>query len=138
MEESMAVLYRNVAAGTQDGAVKGLLLRLATVEDRHKTRLLGLIELDGPDLAPFKGGAAAGIIEGGFGVRDFLSENKGFAGAMTDILDLSMTLETQALDLYLRLARRLENARAREVLFEIADEEKGHLAALAALRDERA
>jgi rubrerythrin len=41
-----------------------------------------------------------------------------------------MALETQALDLYLRLARKSRQAQAGQALLEIAHEEKAHLAAL--------
>ena len=44
-----------------------------------------------------------------------------------------MMLETQALDLYLRFAHRCSQAPTREVLFDIADEEKAHLASLGRL-----
>ena len=46
-----------------------------------------------------------------------------------------MMLETQALDLYLRFAGKIESASTKEVLYRIADEEKSHLQALGRLRD---
>jgi rubrerythrin len=48
-----------------------------------------------------------------------------------------MMLETQALDLYLRFADKSENQQTKDVLQRIGDEEKGHLAALANLRDKK-
>jgi rubrerythrin len=47
-------------------------------------------------------------------------------------------LETQALDLYLRFAQKLTHAGAKEVLYTLAQEEKGHLARLAKLWEEKA
>ncbi len=45
-------------------------------------------------------------------------------------------LETQALDLYLRFAAKMEDRDAKNVLFRLGDEEKAHLAALGRLLDE--
>lgn len=136
MEDGMAAFYRTVADSASNDRVKDLALGLARVEERHKSHLLDIVEAEGLDAAAVTGQLASGIVEGGFDIQDFLAGNKVFTPGVTDILDLSLILETQALDLYLRLARHLENERAKQVLFDIANEEKGHLAALGALRDE--
>ena len=54
----------------------------------------------------------------------------------TDLLELSLMLETQALDLYLRFAGKMEDRETKQVLFRLGDEEKAHLAALGRLLDE--
>lgn len=46
-------------------------------------------------------------------------------------------LETQALDLYLRYSRKSRDPKSRDVLYEIADEEKAHLASLGRLMEEK-
>jgi rubrerythrin len=46
-------------------------------------------------------------------------------------------VETQALDLYLRFADKSRDEETRATLFAIAEEEKGHLAALGRLLDEK-
>jgi len=136
MEEGLASFYRAVADGTTNSRVKELAWRLAAVEERHKSHLLEIVEAEGLDGEAVASQLASGIVEGGFDVQDFLAGNKVFKPGVADVLDLSLILETQALDLYLRLTQHLENERAKEVLFQIANEEKGHLAALGALRDE--
>ena len=67
-------------------------------------------------------------MEGGFDTDAFLKANSDFLAKETDILDLAMMLETQALDLYIRFAGRMKNADSRETLNIIANEEKAHLA----------
>jgi len=52
-----------------------------------------------------------------------------------DVLETALTLETQALDLYLRFAGRMEDPETKQVLFRLGDEEKTHLAALGRLLD---
>jgi len=75
------------------------------------------------------------MTEGGFDAQELLRQNRQFAESVTSLLDLSMMLETQALDLYLRFAGKIESAPTKEVLYRISDEEKSHLQALGRLRD---
>jgi rubrerythrin len=77
-------------------------------------------------------------VEGGFDAEELLRKNRQFVTDVPSLLDLSMMLETQALDLYLRFAEKIENAGAKEALYKIADEEKGHLQALGRLRESHA
>jgi rubrerythrin len=58
--------------------------------------------------------------------------------SLSGMLELAMMLETQALDLYLRFAAKLSHPQAKEVLYILAQEEKGHLARLAKLWEEKA
>ena len=48
-----------------------------------------------------------------------------------------MMLETQALDLYLRFARRCDNRPTQTILLAVADEEKVHLRRLGRLLEEK-
>jgi rubrerythrin len=59
-----------------------------------------------------------------------LNENESFLRDVPGYLDLAMMIETQALDLYLRMAGEMKHPPAAQVLFRIADEEKQHLALL--------
>ncbi len=52
-----------------------------------------------------------------------------------DIIELAMSIEAQALDLYVRAADRSSNSKSREVLIQIADEERVHLRQLGKLMD---
>jgi rubrerythrin len=47
-------------------------------------------------------------------------------------------LETQALDLYLRYSQKAENEESKTVLYDIAEEEKAHLATLGRLMEAKA
>lgn len=52
-----------------------------------------------------------------------------------DIIELAMSIEAQALDLYVRAADRSSNSKSREALIQIADEERVHLRQLGKLMD---
>ena len=63
--------------------------------------------------------------------------NEAHLDTVSQVLDLAMMLETQALDLYLRFADRCAQTAAKTILFVIADEEKLHLARLGRLLEEK-
>jgi rubrerythrin len=52
-----------------------------------------------------------------------------------DILDLSLALETDAYDLYIKMSRAVADERAQQVFDHLVREEKEHLARMAALLD---
>jgi sulfur-carrier protein adenylyltransferase/sulfurtransferase len=140
MEESLGDFYRAVKAGTQDDELARLLEMLITVEDKHKQYLLELhksIELSGISRESFEAEVSSKVMEGGFDSEKFIKQNEKFLNDVPSLLDLSMMLETQALDLYLRFADKSEKQETKDVLHKIGDEEKGHLAALGRLRDKK-
>ena len=96
-----------------------------------------LAETDSPinDTAAYEADLRPSILEGGFGLDDFMKENQSFFGSVLGVLDLAMMLETQALDLYLRFAYKSADERTQKVLFSIADEEKAHLSSLGNLME---
>jgi sulfur-carrier protein adenylyltransferase/sulfurtransferase len=140
MEHGLGLLYRTVQAVTEDKELGDLLGLLAGVEEKHKARLVELyraIEPEAPTGDAFEAQAASGVLEGGFDRDAFMKKNERFLKSVPDLLDLAMMVETQALDLYLRFSDKTADQQTKEVLFKIAEEEKGHLAALGRLRDRR-
>ncbi|MEW6350148.1 MAG: rhodanese-like domain-containing protein [Thermodesulfobacteriota bacterium] len=137
MEHALAEFYRLMQSRSEHGPVADLLGRLASVEEKHKQYLREVYEAISPvhvDTQSLE--TAASTMEGGFRIEDFVRENEQFTKASSTLLDLAMMLETQALDLYLRFADKMEAEKSRQVLFTIGNEEKGHLRALGRLRDE--
>jgi rubrerythrin len=139
MEQALGGFYREIKATTQDKELSNLLGTLAAAEDKHKLYLLDRyneIESVNVDQKAFEAQLTApSPVEGGFDAEELLRENRQFVDSVSSLLDLSMMLETQALDLYLRFAEKIESAGAKEALYKIADEEKGHLRALGMLRE---
>ncbi|MBI5572759.1 MAG: ferritin-like domain-containing protein [Desulfomonile tiedjei] len=141
MEKSLGDFYRTVATRTPDRELAALVKTLASVEDKHMEYLLEIgKELDpgGFDREAADAEALASAMEGGFRGDELTKNNERLLESVDAMLDLSMMLETQALDLYMRFAGKSQDEAARKILFRIADEEKTHLAALGKLRDERA
>ncbi len=140
MEESLGGFYRAVKTRTQDEELARLVEMLIGAEDKHKQYLLELhksLEPSGISPESFEADVSSKVMEGGFSSDEFIRQNEKFLNDIPSLLDLSMMLETQALDLYLRFADKSQNPQTKDVLYRIGDEEKGHLAALGKLRDKK-
>ena len=111
----------------------------ADIEERHKEKLFNLyltMDPDGANREAFEDNLLSGVMEGGFTTEEFLEENKGAMNTASGVLNISMMLETQALDLYLRYAQKAEEEKSKGVLYKIADEEKAHLKSLGRLMED--
>jgi sulfur-carrier protein adenylyltransferase/sulfurtransferase len=140
METALGDFYRTVATMTADREVADLANRLAAIEDRHKgflSDLLGTLDSSGISAAIIGPEDTALIMEGGFSGEELIERNRGLLQSVPNLLDLSLMIEAQALDLYLRFAGKMEDESTRDALRRIAEEEKAHLAALGELRGQR-
>jgi len=140
MEMGLGIVYLNMIERSDDPEVKSLLAKLADIETLHKKRLLEILaETDSAisDTDAYEADLRPSILEGGFGLDDFMKENESFFGSVQGVLDLAMMLETQALDLYLRFAEKSSNEGTQTILLSIADEEKAHLSSLGDLMDKK-
>ena len=139
-EGALEKFYRTVIDQGRDQSVTALLKLLWAVEERHKRMLLelyqGLKSSADQELTPLDE-RSAGIMEGGFKFAEFLEQNEEVLQTPTGVLDLAMMIETQALDLYLRFGQKMALQSTKEILNQIADEEKGHLSALGKLLEEQ-
>jgi len=132
MEKGLAAFYVLAARKCEDKAVADLLQKLAGFEEKHRQKLLELNQ-------PLKGaaenrrsfeGESPSVMEGGFDTTDFMEKNQPLMETTADVLSLAMMLESQSLDLYVRLAGYVDDEESRAVLHGIADDEKAHLIAL--------
>ena len=140
MEQGLADFYSKVSAMTPDRSLGELLGKLIAVEEKHKDKLFALYQSLDPatrERSLFEERIVLGVMEGGFTAEEFLEKNKPLLDTVENLLSLAMMLEAQALDLYTRYAQKVEVGRSRSVLHEIAEEEKGHLAALGSLMESR-
>jgi len=74
-------------------------------------------------------------MEGGMLVGEALQWAKG--KRVTDILELSLSLETNAYDLYLKMERQMKDQRSAQVFNLLSGEEKQHLERLSSLLEKR-
>jgi sulfur-carrier protein adenylyltransferase/sulfurtransferase len=140
MEEALGRFYSCFEQRQPDGRIKDLFRLLAAAEEKHQELLKkayqGLAPSSG-EADPLTSAASSPVLEGGFQLEEFIRENEPRLKTETDILELSLMLETQALDLYLRFAGKVEVPETKKILFRLGDEEKAHLASLGRLLDEK-
>ncbi len=76
-------------------------------------------------------------MEGGYTTEEFLEQNRDSMKTVFDVLNIAMMLETQAFDLYMRYSQKAKDEKSKAVLYDIAEDEKAHLASLGRLMEER-
>jgi rubrerythrin len=138
LEDGSQRFYVSIAGTLAENEARKHFADLASAEDHHKASLLGLYR----DLATKEPGPAfpQGIIdadedrmEGGVKVSEALVWAKG--KNVRALLELSMALETDSYDLYIKMARAVSGEKAKRVFDRLIDEEKEHLRRMAALLD---
>jgi sulfur-carrier protein adenylyltransferase/sulfurtransferase len=148
IEETLIIAY-SLEAGLQDfyvtmiekvaaDEVKFLFRKLSEIEVRHQNRILGeYIQITGKkiDRETFESGQVEKTVEGGLTTDEYIRLFNPDWNALSDIVDLAMSIEAQALDLYTRAANRSADERSRDAMKKIAEEERAHLAQLAKLMD---
>lgn len=140
LEEGSRIFYTRVAELTSDAEAKKNLVAIAEAEAKHKTNILDAYRLvtgekpgeDILDREPLKG-----FMESGVKIEDAVSFLRQKGNTLIDILEVSMQVETNALDLYIKIFREIENTDAKEVFTVLIDEEKHHLSRLGKLLGER-
>lgn len=142
LEEGSRRFYTAVQALVDDVETKKLFQDLTTAEEHHKASLLSLYstftgEEPGQDFpGPIVPAEATGdVMEGGMRVSEALNWVKGKNAEA--IFELSMALETNSYDLYIKMGRQMKDAKSKEVFYQLSKEEKRHLELLAALFERR-
>ena len=139
LEQGLQDFYRLMAGKAQDAPVRKLFEFLAGIEDKHKDRLFqeyqGLTN-EPPEREDFESRVVAGYVEGGMTTPDYFQSYRLDMGSRTDVLDMAMTVEAQALDLYRRAADRFRDSEISTFFLRLSEEEKEHLARLGQLMDE--
>ncbi len=133
MESGLKSFHNRVRSRSTDPELVELLGHLVSAEEGHMRRLLEVSSkwgLSPEEVQAFGEEAARTVMEGGIDVDEFMERNEPFLQTVTSVIDLAMMVEAQALDLYLRMAAESQNEATREILFQIAEEEKEHLRAL--------
>jgi len=142
LEDGSRRFYSNLASGMKDEEAKDLFKDLTAAEEHHQTFLLGLYQglfgltpdsgFPGSILSPGKEGD---VMEGGVRVSEALQWNEG--KSLTEILEFSLSSETNAYDLYVKMEHRMEDQRSAQVFRQLSSEEKQHLERISALFEKR-
>jgi rubrerythrin len=148
IEETLIIAY-SLEAGLRDfyftmidkvaaDEVKSLFRKLSDIEVLHQNRILEeYIRITGKDIDrdAFESGQVKKAVEGGLTTDEYIRLFKPDWNSSSDIVDLAMSIEAQALDLYTRAANRSTDERSQGALKKIAEEERTHLEQLGKLMD---
>jgi rubrerythrin len=133
LEVGLREFYLSMQMKVSREATKSLFGKLADLEILHQERLVELYrEIIGSDLTmnEFNEKIAEPAMEGGLTTEEFLQLYEIDLDSELDVLGMALAIEAQALDLYLRAAERSDKNRTGQVLLQIAEEERSHIARL--------
>jgi rubrerythrin len=133
LEEGARRFYSTLTDRVADAGVKDLFRKLSEIEVRHQDKLWERYEEIADDTADrdaFEADLVPQALEGGSPVDQVLSRFPAQTESVSAALEFAMSLETDALDLYLRMAQASRDGGSREVFLIIAREEREHLGQL--------
>jgi rubrerythrin len=139
LEEGARLFYASVGEMLQSDEAAGVFAALVRAEEEHKRKLAEACRLVIPDTRceiPTGEEGLKGYMEGAVRIDEALAWARSRKDSLLELLDLSMQMEANSLDFYLKIAGRSEFTPVREVLEGLIEDEKGHLRRLAALLEE--
>lgn len=134
LEQGLREFYLNSKNRVANDDAAQLFAKLAEIEIRHQEFLVSLYqEVTGKSVSmeEFADKIVTPAMEGGLTTEEYLRRFNSNLESTEDILDLALSIEAQALDLYQRAAERAADEKIKSVLQKIADEERAHIASLA-------
>ncbi|MDH4163639.1 MAG: rhodanese-like domain-containing protein [Nitrospirota bacterium] len=135
LEEGAARFYSKVLESAVEENVRSLFRSLITAEEGHKQKVLEAYERCGGRERVGAGAAQGpeGLMEGGFSIDQSLDYLRTREHSLRDTLEVSMQIEVNSLDLYLKIIRWSGVPEVKEIFALLVDEEKDHLKRLGSL-----
>ncbi len=140
MEEGARIFYSRAMELVKDAEVKDLLATLVKAEENHKAALektLNRIKENEIIDDMIKDGSPDNIMEGGISIDKAVEWLRNQKNSLMSILELSMHLEANSLDLYMKMYNELKNDDIKQVFSGLIIEEKSHLERLGNLLNEK-
>ncbi len=140
LEMGLREFYLSMQNKVEESEVKGLFAKLAEIEVHHEQRILDEYnQVAGSALSreEFEKQVTVRAMEGGLTTEEYTALFQPDWNSVQDILGMAMTIEAQALDLYIRAADTCAGS-SKEALLRIAGEEKTHLRLLGEMADKLA
>ncbi len=138
LEAGLRDFYLSMITEVKNNDTKDLFQKLSEIEVKHQDRIFNeYITITGKtvDREEFEKSTVSKAVEGGLTTEEYMNLFQPDLESMEDIIALAMSIEAQALDLYMRAADRTSNPQSKKVLTQIADEERTHLARLGKLME---
>jgi len=138
LEQGLRDFYLTMVDKVRNPAAGSLFKKLADIELLHqdqifaeylKTTTLALSQEE------FESTIVSNVLEGGLTTEEYINLFHPDLESPTDIVAIAISIEGQALDLYLRAAARTQEPASNHFLNQLAVEEKNHLKALGELME---
>jgi rhodanese-related sulfurtransferase/rubrerythrin len=136
LEEGLREFYVSMTAQVKNEKARHLFDKLSAIEVKHQDRIFNEYRrLSGATVTQeeFAAKMVAPAMEGGLTTEDYLRLYQPDLEAPEEVVSLAMAIEAQALDLYQRAADRAGSEESKNVMIQIANEERAHLEQLGAL-----
>lgn len=138
LEAGLRDFYVSMAPKVADARAKELFQQLSEIEVRHQDRIFQeylKITTTPQSRDEFEKQVITEAVEGGLTTEEYTRLFPMDPESAADVVELAMSIEAQALDLYTRAAANSKNERSRAMLTQIAAEEQSHLEQLGKLID---
>jgi len=138
LESGLRDFYLSMIERVTADDVASLFRKLSDVEQIHQDRVLEeYLRITGEEMdrETFESKRVAGAVEGGRTTDEYMERVEADWSTPSAIVDLAMSIEAQALDLYTRAANRSRDDQGQRALKRLAEEERTHLERLAEWMD---
>ena len=138
LESGLRDFYLSMITKVKNNDAKDLLQKLSEIEIKHQDRIFKeyiSITEKSVNREEFEKNTVSKEVEGGLTTEEYMNLFQPDLDSTEDIISLAMSIEAQALDLYMRAADRTSSPQSKKVLIQIADEEQTHLALLGKLME---
>ena len=138
LEQGLCDFYIAMEKEAENKKVKDLFAKLSDIEVKHQMSIYTAYnEISDEELSKdaFEKMVEIKALEGGLTTSEYLDLFSPDMSSEREVISLAMSIEAQALDLYQRLSSKVENQESRDIINQIAGEEKAHLASLGKLMD---
>lgn len=140
LEDGTLRFYEKTQELLQDRDAKPVFESLITDEVKHKAMILEAYrKIKGIHITDefLEKESLTGFMEGGVSIEEILMWLKAPDRTLQDVLELSMQVETNSLDLYIKMLHEIEDENAQKVFGVLIAEEKVHLSRLGKLLDNK-
>lgn len=139
LEAGLRDFYILMSRNVKNEKTRDLFIKLSAIESKHQDRIYNeYVAISGKpaDRDEFEKTQVSRTLEGGLTTEEYIHFFKPDMESETDVIELAMSIEAQALDLYMRGANHCNNPKSEKALIRLADEEQTHLKLLGRLIDQ--
>ena len=138
LEEGLRDFYLSMIPKVKSDDAKNLFKELSEIEVKHQDRIFDeYLRISEASLTreEFEKAIVVQAVEGGLTTEEYMNLFQVDWDAVKDIIGVAMSIEAQALDLYMRASDKSSDPQGQKALLQIASEERAHLDQLGKLME---